>query len=321
MKHLKRREFLKYATLTLTAGVVSTKQIFANLKPRGNFGGIQFGVITYSFRSMPSSIDDIISYCHTAGISAIELMGDPAEIFAGAPENPVKKWGGLTDEEKVLREAYQKKMATWRATASMKFFQKLRKKLKKAGIEVYAFKPNALREDSTDAEIAYAMRAAKALGATSVTVELTENASHTARLGKIAEQNKMYVGYHAHLQANDTLWDEAMAQSPYNSINLDCGHYIAAGGQNTTASLLQFIRKHHQRITSMHLKDRTTPANGAKNVVWGTGDTPICEILQLIRDEQYAIPVSVELEYEIPVGSDAVAEVKKCAAYAQKCLT
>lgn len=320
MKHLKRREFLKYTTLTLAAGVVSTKQLVANYKSRENFGGVQFGVITYSFRSMPSSIDDIINYCQTAGISAIELMGDPAEIFAGAPENPVKKWGGLTEEEKALRATFQKTMAAWRATVSMKPFLKLRKKLKKAGIVVYAFKPNALRESSTDAEIAYAMRAAKALGATSVTVELPENESHTARLGKIADQNKMYVGYHAHLQATDTLWDVAMAQSPYNSINLDCGHYIAAGGQNTTVSLLAFIRKNHNRITSMHLKDRTTAANGAKNLVWGTGDTPICEILQLIRDERYAIPVSVELEYEIPAGSDAVTEVKKCAAYAQKCL-
>lgn len=320
MKKINRRAFFKYSALTVGIGSLAIQKTFAASQLSSKVNGVQIGAITYSFRSMPSSADDIIKYCKSAGVSAVELMGDVAEQFAGVPENPVKKRRNLTDEEAKLAAVYAKDLAAWRASVSMKPFKKLKKKFNKADITIYAFKPNALKSNNTDAEIIYAMKAAKALGANSVTVEIPTDSAHTARLGKIAEQQKMYVGYHAHLQATDTLWDEALAQSPYNSINLDCGHYIAAGGGNTTETLLGFIRKNHKRITSMHMKDRTTEVNGAKNLVWGTGNTPICEVLQLLRDENYAIPVSVELEYDIPENSDAVEEVKRCVEYTKSCL-
>ncbi len=104
-------------------------------------------------------------------------------------------------------------------------------------------------------------------------------------------------------------------------MNLDCGHYIAAGGNNTKESLLALIEAKHDRITSMHLKDRKNKTNGGANVAWGTGDTPIVEILQLLKKKKYSIPVSVELEYDIPADSDAVKEVKKCIDYAKKALS
>jgi sugar phosphate isomerase/epimerase len=178
-----------------------------------------------------------------------------------------------------------------------------------------------LGENNSDAEIEYAMKAAKALGATSVTVELPGKAAHSKRLGDIAAKHKVYVGYHAHLQATDSAWDEALAQSPYNSMNLDCGHYIAAGGNNTKESLLALIEAKHDRITSMHLKDRKNKTNGGTNMPWGQGDTPIVEILQLLKKKKYSIPVSVELEYDVPADSDAVKEVKKCIDYAKKALS
>jgi sugar phosphate isomerase/epimerase len=166
-----------------------------------------------------------------------------------------------------------------------------------------------------------AMKAAKALGASSVTVELPKNPAHSKRLADIAAKYKMYVGYHAHTQATDTAWDEALAQSPWNTLNLDCGHYIAAGGQNTAASLLALIEAKHERISSLHLKDRRSKENGAANVEWGKGDTPIIEILKLMKEKKYRFPVSIELEYPIPAGSDAVKEVTKCVAYAKAALS
>src|SRR5690606_142212 len=233
-----------------------------------------------------------------SGISAVELMGESVEDYAGKP-------------------ADKNKVAEWRSTVSMDKFKEVRKMFKKAGVSIYAFKPSALGEKNTDAEIEYAMRAGKALGADSVTVELPKNPEQSKRLGMLGAKNKMYVGYHNHTQATDTLWNEALNQSPYNSINLDFGHYIAAGGNNTKESLLAFIDAHHDRITSMHMKDRETKENGAENLPWGEGDTPITEVLQLLKEKKYKIPVSIELEYKIPNGSDAVKEVKKCLAYAK----
>jgi sugar phosphate isomerase/epimerase len=303
-------------------------------KPNSKIKGVQIGAITYSFRSMPGSAEQLIQYCKEAGISAIELMGDPAEAYAGSPAGvmPPMNYGPAAANDpakpRMSREEFMKSMEernakarAWRETASMDKFVELRKMFNEAGITIYAYKPDAaLGVKSTDAEIDYAMRAAKALGATSVNVELPTNADHSKRLGEFGLKHKVYVGYHAHLQATDTAWDLALSQSPYNAMNLDCGHYIAAGGANTTASLLALIEAKHDRITSMHIKDRKNKVNGSKNMPWGEGDTPLKDVLTLLKTKKYKIPASIELEYDIPAGSDAVKETKKCFEYAKAIL-
>ena len=319
-----RRNFLYQSSLASLGLVFMGKNALAAnsfflAKLNSKIKGVQIGAITYSFRSMPGSAEQIIQYCKEAGISAVELMGDPAEAYAGSP-------AGLMTE--VSRENFMKvmeernaKARTWRETASMDKFVELRKLFNDAGITIYAYKPDAaLGVKSTDGEIDYAMRAAKALGATSVNVEIPTNADHSKRLGEFGLKHKVYVGYHAHTQATDTAWDLALSQSPYNAINLDCGHYIAAGGANTTATLLAFIEKNHDRISSMHIKDRKNKVNGSKNMPWGEGDTPLKEILTLLKTKKYKIPASIELEYDIPAGSDAVKETKKCFEYAKTIL-
>ena len=330
--HSSRRDFLVKGSLTslglLMAGspILSSPLSFLD-KPDSKFFGVQIGVITYSFRSMPGNAQQILQHVIDSGISAIELMGDAVEDHAGKPSNPVKFTGGqrgqrpeLTEEQKAQIAAYNKQVAAWRATVPMDKFREIGKLYRKAGVDIYAFKPNALNPNNTDAEIEYALKAAKAVGARSVTVEIPTDPAHSKRLGDLASKHKVYIGYHAHTQATDTAWDIALSQSPYNSLNLDCGHYIAAGGNNTKESLLQLIASKHDRITSMHLKDRKTKDNGGANLPWGQGDTPIAEVLNLLKEKKYKIPVSIELEYEIPEGSDAVKETRKCLAFAKKAL-
>lgn len=298
-----RRDFLKKGGLA-SLGLLTVPSLFGSADlfkgPGSKIAGVQIGVITYSYRSMPGSLQEVLQYTLNSGISAVELMGDPVEQYAGCPSDKTQ-------------------IADWRATVPMDKFKMVKKLFDKAGVKIYAYKPNALGARNTDAEIEYALRAAKALGAAAVTVELPKDPAQTERLGKLGAKHKVYIGYHAHTQATDTLWDKALEQSPYNSMNLDCGHYIAAP-EHTAQSLLALIRKRHNRITSMHLKDRQTAANGGANLPWGQGDTPIKEILTLLRDNKYKIPVTIELEYKIPEGSDAVQEVKKCLDYARKSL-
>ena len=332
-KELSRRDFMTITPMA-TLGLLLKGNPFLESdmwsdKPNSKFGGVQMGVITYSFRSMPHDIDQLLQFCRDTNVSAIEMMGDPAEEFAGKPKMPFKMppippKGGprpqLTEEQKAQLGEYRKKVSEWRATASMDKFKEIRKKFKKAGVSIYAFKPDAFNANSTDAEIEYGMKAAKALGSTSVTVELPTDAAQSKRLGDLGAKHKMYVGYHAHLQATDTLWDTALSQSPYNSLNLDCGHYIAVGGKNTKESLLALIEAKHDRITSMHIKDRTTKEHGTGNLEWGKGDTPIKEILTLMKTKKYKFPATCELEYDIPEGSNAVKEVAKCIEFAKKIL-
>ena len=302
-------------TLSLQAQSVSTK-------PNSKFEGIQIGVITYSYRSMPHDIDKLINFCLASGISAIELMGDAVEEYAGKPTADFSWRSGprqpMTDLQKAQVATYNKQVADWRATVSMDKFMEVRKKFDAAGIKIYAFKPNAFSPNNTDEEVSYGMRVAKVLGAKSVTLELPNDPMQSKRLGALGEKHKMLVGYHNHTQATDVLWDVALSQSPNNSINFDAGHYLAAGGKNTIPALLAFIEKNHKRISSMHLKDRTTPEHGAGNLPWGTGDTPMKEIFQLMKDKKMKFPVSVELEYAVPEGSDAIKEVVKCVSHAKK---
>jgi sugar phosphate isomerase/epimerase len=112
-----------------------------------------------------------------------------------------------------------------------------------------------------------------------------------------------------------TAFDQAFAVSKYNMANVDLGHYVAAGGDP-----VQFLNKFHDRVASFHLKDRQIPAHGAGNLAWGKGDTPIREILQLVKKNKWTMPATIELEYEVPAASDAVKEVVKCVDYCKQAL-
>lgn len=338
-----RREFLVksaigVASLAVAPGLLKGAPAIIKSwnKPDSRINGVQIGCITYSFRSLPDqSAEATLKYVVESGISAIELMGDPAESFAGMPQanfdrrrawqlgRKARAGKNLTeDEQKELKdiqseaEAYSKAVADWRASADMAPFEKLRKMYKDAGVSIYAFKPSAFGSNNTDAEIAYGMKAARALGASHVTLEHPSNDAHTLKLGKMGEQNKMSVAYHGHEQQTFDFWDTALAQSPNNALNLDMGHYIAAGHQD----LFPLIEKNHQRILSMHTKDRQTPEHGKGNVAWGTGDTPIGDVLKMMQKNKYKFPATIELEYQVPENSDPVSEVQKCLEFCRKSL-
>jgi len=326
IKNKSRRAFLIKGSLASLGLVISgtnawSKTFFLAEKPNSKFFGVQIGVITYSFRSMPANAQQLLDYITKSGLSAIELMGDAVEAFAGKPIMDHDVHGqSPTKEQKMHLDAYAKKVADWRSGVPMDKFREIKKMYNKAGVDIYAFKPDALGSNNTDAEIVYALNVAKALGANCVTTELPADPAQSKRLGELGAKHQVYIGYHAHTQATDKAWDTALSQSAYNSINLDCGHYIAAGGNNTKQTLLAFIEKKHDRITSMHIKDRKTKENGGVNMPWGSGDTPIKEILTLLKEKKYSIPATIELEYDIPSGSDAVKETKKCLLYAKKAL-
>ena len=321
-----RRRFLATSTSAMAGLVISHKvsgfpALIKNLKSDSLINGVQIGVITYSFRSLPCAAGQIIQYCKDTGISAIELMGNTGEAFAGAPHTstePMNFTGQRqqpTPEQRAERQARMKEIGEWRTNASMDKFETLRKLFKDSGITVYAWKPNALGERNTDAEVDYAFRSARALGATHVTVELPESTEQSKRLGVFADRYKVGVGYHGHLQQTFTSWDEALGQSKFNGLNCDIGHYVAAGFDP-----LPLIEAKAGRIYSMHMKDRKSKANGGENVPWGEGDTPIIKVLQLMKERKYTFPATIELEYNVPEGSDAVKEVNRCLEYCRKAL-
>jgi sugar phosphate isomerase/epimerase len=205
--------------------------------------------------------------------------------------------------------AFAEEVRKWRTSVSMDKFKALRKMYNDAGVTIFATK--MLSTNMSDAEMEYVFNVAEALGATHTTLELPTDPAALKRIGDYAYKRKIYAAYHTHEQGNMTAFDMAFAISPGNQANVDFGHYVSAGSGDPVA----FLNKFAGRIGSFHLKDRTTPANCSLNLEWGTGETPIRNILQAVKRHGYQMPATIELEYQIPEGSDAVKEVAKCLQY------
>jgi len=116
-----------------------------------------------------------------------------------------------------------------------------------------------------------------------------------------------------------TAFAKAFGLSKASKANVGFGTWVAAGNVGRTP--IEFLETYRDRIGSFHLKDRTTPEHCSLNLAWGTGETPIKEILQMVRKNKWDLPGSIEMEYNVPEGSDAVKEVKKCVDYCRAALT
>jgi sugar phosphate isomerase/epimerase len=289
-----RRDLGKIALAALSSGKTWAK-------PNSKFAGVEIGIIISptNFRDIPLGADQILNNLVQLGISGIEMQDVRVESYAGAPA-----------------AARQAEIKQWRIAVSMDKYKALHKLYRDAGVNIYAFRLATLNNSMTDQELAYFFNTAEALGARQITTELPTDTALTQRVGDYAAKRKIRMGYHNHTQVDFTSWDTALSQSKYNGINFDVGHFAAAVSQ----SPIPFIQKYHDRITCLHLKDRKFKTNGGQNVVWGQGDTPLKEILVLMKKEKYRFPAGIELEYRIPEGSTTMAEIAKCLEFSKEAL-
>lgn len=262
--------------------------------------GVTIGAITYSFRSIPK-VDDIIAALKQIGITEIELMSNHCEQLAGAPQ--------------IGRGADRAPLVAWRAEAAAnpeKAFAPVKKAFNDAGVEVRFLTYN-MSKATTPEEMEYAFQMAKGLKVKAITT--STQVSVAEKIAPFADKHQMIVGYHGHDSENPDefakpeSFAKAMALSKYHWVNLDIGHFTAAGYDP-----VEYIKEHHARITNLHLKDRKK-AHGA-NVPWGTGDTAITAVLQLLKKEKWDIPANIEFEYP----GDAVTEVTKCFQFCKDAL-
>jgi len=283
---LSRRGFIGGAAALAASAVVPRISMGAAAKPNSKFNGVQIGVITYSFRGMPGSAEDLLGYCKRCGISSVELMGGPAEAYA-------RKAGG---------------------NDVIAGFKALRKFYNDAGVNVHIVKfGNIGNRNVSDEQIEYYFEAAKAAGAIGITREISDEAAQ--RLGPIADKHKIWIGFHNHTQLTPTTYDgPILSHGKYLGINLDIGHYVAGSNH----SPLPLMEKHHERIISLHLKDRRV--NNGPNMPFGEGDTPVALALQLMKRKKWTFPADIEVEYHVPDGSDPVAEVAKCVEFCRRSL-
>jgi sugar phosphate isomerase/epimerase len=206
----------------------------------------------------------------------------------------------------------------------MEKYKAFRKMYNDAGVSIYAFKlPPTM--SMSDQEYDYIWNVAETLGANHVTMELPTDDALLQRVGEYAAKRSLRIAFHTHGQGGESGFAKALAASPYTALNLDCGHYYGVNG----VSPVPVIVKYHDRIASLHLKDRKGPnsagdnpgpGGGGPNMPWGQGETPLKEILQTMRKNKYTFPASIEYEYNTPQGSDVLTEVKKCVQYCKDAL-
>ncbi len=325
-----RREFGK---LALAAGLpiglpMSVAFAQGSAKINSKVKGVRIGIQSYSFRTLP--LDDAIKAMASVGIGECELFSGHVEPRLGPPPGaprPPQAAGGappqggqgpqgpgeMTPEmREAMREAARKRQEEtrkWRLTVSLDHFKEVRKKFDAAGIKLQAYN-YSFNDSFTDEEIDRGFQMAQALGVNFITASST--LSSAKRVAPFADKYKITVAMHGHSNltnpnefAKPESFTEALAMSKYFAVNLDVGHFFAAGFDP-----IAYIEANHARITNLHLKDRKKE-NGP-NTPWGKGDTPIKQVLQLLKQKKYDIPANIEYEYQ---GADAVVEVGKCFQY------
>lgn len=262
--------------------------------PDAKVGGVVLGVQSYSFRDLP--LDAALSAMSQIGIGECELyMGhvEPQHLSGSA-----------------LKE--------WRLTTPLNRFEQIREKFNRAGIELSAYSLN-FRDSFSDEELDRGFQMTKAMGADIITTSTTLTCAE--RLKSLAERYHIRVAMHGHDETNKPnefatpeSFARAIAMSPQFYINLDIGHFTAAGYDPVS-----YIDEHHSKIVMLHIKDRRK--NHGPNVSFGQGDTPIRQVLLLLKAKHYPIPANIEYEYndEQP-GLNTIAEVKKCFGYCESIL-
>ena len=308
-----RRDFLVQGAALAAGGCVGT---FPGGACGSVYKGIPVGTITYSYRTMPMGRFKTLEYTKASGLSEVELMGYHLEIDAGAPM--LKPWREMSEKERAA-------VVAWRNAVGTDAFEAVREKYAAAGVKAHIVKFSSVGNSAgqSDAELEYCFKAAKAMGAKAITREIpkpetiAEWEPIARRVARFAEKYDIAVAFHNHLQINATTYDgPLLGWSPKFMINFDIGHYVAANDDDPLA----FVKKYHDRIFSVHLKDRTSTAHGRKNLPFGKGDTPLKGLFALMRKEGWRFPCDIELEYDIPAGSDAVKEVGISHEFCRRCI-
>jgi sugar phosphate isomerase/epimerase len=282
-----RRDFGKIA-LAGPLAALGAASAYARIDSK--IDGVMIGAQSYSFRDR--DLDGCIAGMKEVGLGYIEL------------------WQGhLEPKDRKLQKA-------WRDNPPLDEIRAAAKKIRDAGIEIYAIN-YSFREDFSDQQIENGFKIAQAVGTDRITA--SSNVSTSPRIDKYAPHYKIYVGFHNHdsmkkneFSTPDDFKEATAGRSKYMAINLDIGHFTAANFDPVS-----YIEEHHSKILTLHIKDRKK--NHGPNMPFGEGDTNIKGVLQLLKAKKYKIPANIEYEYG-KHGLDTIAEMKKSFAYMKNAL-
>jgi hypothetical protein len=291
--------------------------------------GVRIGVDTCSFRDFlrtpgQDNIDDVIRALQSIGVREVELSAtntEPAGPNSGpaVPPPPSAYPPPITaptpEQVAAAKLAVRNSLRRWRLATPASNHEAIRAKFQAAGISLFAYRVD-YDEQFTEQEIDVTFNQARALGV-SVIASLT-TMSVARRLAPFAEKYGMTVALHntagdkdPNAIASPQSFRTVLAVSKNFRLNLDIGHFTSANYE-----AVAFIQENHASISHLQVKDRTR--SGGTNENFGEGDTPIKDVLNLIREKKLPIPVFVEYEY-LGLGTPQE-EVRKCMAYVKAAL-
>ena len=278
-------------------------------KINSKIDGVQLGAQSYSFRDL--SFDDALKAMAADGLGDCELFAPHIEL-GHTDKPPMAGFRRMTPEE---RAASREELRKWRLEVPLDYFKGIRKKFDEAGVNLYGYN-YSFNKDFTDDEIERGFEFAKALGIHLLTASTT--LSVAKRVVPFADKHKILVAMHGHSDLKDPeqfakpeSFAAALAMSKQYRINLDIGHFTAAN-----FDAVDYITKNHENILLLHLKDRKK--DEGPNTVWGEGDTPIKQVLLLLKEKKWPIPAFIEYEYK--GAGTSPEEVAKCFQYCKQVL-
>jgi sugar phosphate isomerase/epimerase len=331
-----RRDFGK-VVLAAVPAIPFLARAAAAPQINSTINGVRMGLQSACFTFSGMGIDDIIRTMVSVGLAEIDVMSEHVEAYLGAPgiqlpgtgrqgpwtrppapppaqgaasgargegaAAPGGRRGGGPGRgmDPAVREALRK----WRLDVNLDRYRGVAEKFKSAGLTFFAY--NLSFNDSyTDEEIEKGLAMAKALGTRIITA--SSPLTVLPRVAPLAEKHDVIVALHNHMNGPED-FATAMALSKNMWINLDVGHFFASGHDP-----IAYMKAHHKRITNIHVKDRQK--DHGREMPFGQGDTPLKEVLQLVRSEKYDFPVCIEY-----VGPDGPAvELQRCFDYCKAAL-
>jgi sugar phosphate isomerase/epimerase len=306
MEMQSRREFGKAALAGLAASMVPSWSSAGSAAAAMQVRGVRVGIITGSLNPLGElggrdPIDVIIAQSKELGVVDVELVsvfpqGQPQVANGGRFGQPPAA-ADVTPEYTKTRQA----LRDWRISLPLDRFREVRRKFDAAKLNLFSY-VYTIDDHMTDPEIDAAFRQLQALGVPMFTTNQTR-VGMGPRMAPFAEKYNIKASWHPHAEIQDPnevataeSMEKVLAMSKAFVINLDIGHYTA--GNNDAVA---FLKKHHDRITHLHIKDRKR--DKGPNVQLGTGDTPIAECARLIRDNRWPIMLTLEREYRDAPGT------------------
>jgi sugar phosphate isomerase/epimerase len=280
-------------------------------------GPVRLAVNAASFRGLPrkpdgDAIDAVIQALTDCGVRDCELSASLLEPSYGAEpgEHHHATMAAMTPQ--MMRRELRK----WRLRTPASYFEAIGRRFERAGIAVsaYSYGPDTT---FTSEEIDRGLVAARALGAEVVTADMS--LAIAERVAPAADRHRMAVALTGECAASEpgsqlprpARVAAALGLSRYFKVNLDVGLFAA-----DDCDPVAFLRDHHAEIASIHLKD--CRGRGKEAVEWGQGQTPIREVLQLLKREGW--PIRAYVDYAYAGTGTPVEEVKRCFAYARAAL-